>query len=541
MRIKGNYIDIENEHIFAAEVEVIDGKIASITPLNETVGNYILPGFIDAHIHIESSMVMPSAFAKVAVLHGTVATVSDPHEIANVLGMQGVNLMIENSKLVPFHFFFGAPSCVPATTFETAGAELNADDINTLMQSPDIWYLSEVMNYPAVIHSDAEMMRKLDFAKKSKKPIDGHAPGVTGNDLKTYINAGISTDHECVSYQEGLEKLELGMKVLIREGSAAKNFEALIALLEKYPKQIMFCSDDKHPDDLMVGHINQLVLRALAKGHKLFDVLYAACIAPAKHYKLPVGLLKVGDSADFIVVDSITNFNVIETYIKGTAVAQHGISHIPEIPVKIMNRFNCDAITTEQIQVKSQSKKIKVIEAYNQQLVTGCVEVELPSVNGFLQSNTALDVIKIVVVNRYFNAPPSVAFIKNFGFKTGAIAGCIAHDSHNIVAIGVEDQYIVEAINAVIKEKGGISIASNSYSEVLPLPIAGIISPNQVADVGHAYQNLHIKAKELGCQLDAPYMSLSFMALLVIPSLKISDKGLFNGTKFEFTSLEALS
>lgn len=539
MIIKANYIDIENRNIYAAAITIDGSKIVTVQAIDEELEDYILPGFIDAHIHIESSMVLPSEFAKVAVLHGTVGTVSDPHEIANVMGIYGVNYMIENSKTVPFNFFFGAPSCVPATSFETAGASIDAKGIEALMQSKDIWYLAEVMNYPAVIHRDAEIMQKVSAAHKVNKPVDGHAPGLTGNDLEQYISAGISTDHECFAYNEGLEKLKLGMKVIIREGSAAKNFDALIPLLKVFPKQIMFCSDDKHPDDLLLGHINQLVLRAINQGYDLYDVLHAACILPVKHYKLPVGQLKVNDAADFIVINNLKEFKVKQTFIKGSCVAQNQISNIETKPFYIINQFNCHAITAEQLELKSSNGKIKIIEAFNRQLITACVVDTLPIIDGFLTTDITKDILKIVVVNRYFNAPPSVAFIKNFGLKEGAIASCIAHDSHNIVAVGVDDESLAQAINLIIENKGGISVAHQHGKDVLPLPVAGIMSNKSVDEVAAGYQSLHYKAKELGCKLDAPFMSLSFMALLVIPALKLSDKGLFDGVNFNLTDLQA--
>lgn len=537
MTIKANYVDIENRQIFAAEVKIEGRKIVAVTAIDEVVDDYILPGFIDAHIHIESSMVLPAEFAKVAVLYGTVGTVSDPHEIANIMGIDGVNYMIENSKTVPFNFFFGAPSCVPATSFETAGATIDADGIKALMQSDDIWYLAEVMNYPAVIHRDTKIMQKVSAAHQANKPVDGHAPALTGPDLQQYISAGISTDHECFTYNEGLEKLKLGMKVIIREGSAAKNFDALIPLMKVFPNQMMFCSDDKHPDDLLLGHINQLVLRAIKEGYNLFDVLYAACVLPVKHYQLPVGLLNVNDDADFIVINNLQEFNVKQTFIKGICVAQNQKSNITTKPFYNINKFNCTPITAQQLAIKSGNGKIKVIEAFNRQLITASIVETVPVVNGFLTTNTAKDILKIVVVNRYFDAPPSVAFIKNFGLKEGAIASCIAHDSHNIVAVGVDDESLAQAINLIIECKGGISVAHQHGKDVLPLPVAGIMSNLSVDEVAAAYQNLHAKAKELGCQLDAPFMSLSFMALLVIPALKLSDKGLFDGVNFKFTEL----
>lgn len=539
--IKANYVDIVNRNIFAAEVSVSQQKIISVEPINEQVEGYLLPGFIDSHIHIESSMVLPSEFAKVAVLHGTVATISDPHEIANVMGVPGVEYMIANSKTVSFHFFFGAPSCVPATAFETAGDTIDASQIENLMLHPDIWYLAEVMNYPAVINRDEEIMRKINAAHKAGKPVDGHAPGIVGMAIEKYYSAGISTDHECFTYNEGLEKLKLGMKVLIREGSAAKNYEALIPLIKDFPKQIMFCSDDKHPDDLLLGHINDTVKRAVEQGYDVFDVLHAACVLPVKHYKLPVGLLQPGNNADFILVNNLQEFKILKTYIKGNCVADNGKSLIQTSPYHIINKFNCSKISANQLRVKSSTKKIKVIEALNKQLITNFITDELNMDNGFLQTDSRKDILKIVVVNRYHHeASPSVAFIKGFGLQQGAIASCIAHDSHNIVAVGVDDESITAAINMIIQNNGGISVSSPEIGDhILPLPVAGIMSPHPVSEIGAKYQHLHHMAKSMGCLLDAPYMTLSFMALLVIPALKISDKGLFDANNFRFVSLEA--
>ena len=538
MKLKGNIVDVINKRIFKGEVTFKDGKILSIEekPNNETV--YILPGFIDAHIHIESSMLVPSEFAKIAVTHGTVATVSDPHEIANVLGIAGVHFMIENGKQVPFKFNFGAPSCVPATHFESAGAIINADAINTLLQNPDIKYLAEMMNYPGVIHDDKEVLKKIAWAKHYNKPIDGHAPGVVGNDVTKYINAGISTDHECFTYNEALEKLEKGMKILIREGSAAKNFEALVDLLPQYYRDIMFCSDDKHPDDLLIGHINQLCARAVAKGIDIFKILQAACINPVKHYNLDVGLLQVGHNADCIVVQDLKDFKTLKTYVNGVLVYNNGTSLIETVAFKNLNNFNCKRKTVADFKIASSAKRIRVIEALEGQLVTNEIIENANLVDGYLVSNTDTDVLKMAVINRYQDKKPALAFIKNFGLKEGAIASSVGHDSHNIIVVGVTDEAICKAVNLIIENKGGICAVSNTKEAIVKLPIAGIMSDKPCAVIGKQYQTLDAMAKTMGCTLNAPYMSLSFMALLVIPSLKLSDKGLFSGSSFTFTNLE---
>ena len=540
MNVKGNIVDILNKRIFKGEVVIENGHISAIREVDHSEENYILPGFVDAHIHIESSMLVPSEFAKIAVVHGTVATVSDPHEIANVLGVKGVDFMIENGKKVPLKFNFGAPSCVPATSFESAGAIIDADDIKKMMENPDIKYLAEMMNYPGVLFDDKEVLKKMQHSKNNNKPIDGHAPGLRGEDATKYIAAGISTDHECFTFDEALEKLQKGMKVLIREGSAAKNFEALITLLPEHFENMMFCSDDKHPDDLLLGHINQLCERAVAKGIDVFKVLQAACVNPVKHYNLEVGLLQKGDAADFILVDNLKEFNVLETYINGELVAKNGESFVKSVPFEVLNNFNTDKKKVADFRFESSVNKIRVIEALDGELVTNQMEAASLVVDGNLVSNTATDVLKMTVVNRYKNAEPSIAFIKNFGIKEGAIASSVGHDSHNIIAIGVSDEAICKAVNLIIENRGGICAVNNLEEKIVSLPVAGIMSDKSAKEIGKAYAELDVMAKQMGSTLRAPYMSLSFMALLVIPSLKLSDKGLFDGTSFQFTSLEVL-
>lgn len=538
MQIQGNIVDIENRRIFKGEIVVENGKITSVKESNHTENTFILPGFVDAHIHIESSMLVPSEFAKIALTHGTIATVSDPHEIANVLGVDGVNFMIENGKKVPLKFNFGAPSCVPATSFESAGAVIDANDIKTLLENPEIKYLAEMMNYPGVIYQDEEVLKKIAWAKHYNKPVDGHAPGLRGKDLDTYIAAGIYTDHECFTYEEALEKLQKGMKVIVREGSAAKNFEALIDLLPEHYENMMFCSDDKHPDDLLVGHINQLCKRAVAKGIDVFKVLKTACVNPVKHYNLDVGLLNEGDVADFIIVEDLEKFKVIQTYINGELVAENGKSFVESVDFEVLNNFNTDKKKNSDFEFHSASEKIRVIEALDGELVTNEIEANSLLEDGNLVSDVDNDVLKMTVVNRYKNAEPAIAFIKNFGLKEGAIASSVGHDSHNIIAVGVSDEAICKAVNLLIENKGGICAVTHSEEKVVPLPVAGIMSDQPAEIIGKAYAELDAIAKEMGSKLRAPYMTLSFMALLVIPALKLSDKGLFDGNSFKFTSVE---
>ncbi len=537
--MKGQFVDIPNQAIYAAEIITGNGKILAINRSEKAPSHYILPGFIDAHIHIESSMLIPSEFAKVALTHGTVATVSDPHEIANVLGIKGVEFMIENGNTVPLKFNFGAPSCVPATTFETAGAAINSKGIEELLKRDDIKYLAEMMNYPGVLHQDEEVMTKIAAAGKYGKPVDGHAPGLKGNLAEKYIAAGISTDHECFTAEEALDKLKFGMKILIREGSAAKNFEALIPLLNEHYKNIMFCSDDKHPDDLLEGHINKLVARAIAKGNDLFKVLRAACINPIEHYDLDVGQLRTGDPADFIVTEDFKDFKVLETYIDGVKVAEQGKALFKTDPVSPINHFNTEIKKPSDFEVKAHgTARINCIEALDGELITRSLKVLPKILDGNLVSDIDNDILKITVVNRYENVKPAIAFIKNFGLKDGAIASCVGHDSHNIIAVGVSDDAICEAVNAIIDNKGGLSAVGQGQKQVLPLPVAGIMSPDNGEIVAQAYSKIDQLTKSLGCKLSAPFMTLSFMALLVIPSLKLSDRGLFDGDSFEFVPLQ---
>lgn len=536
--VTGNLVDVWKKSIYPAEIRVEYGIIQSIRPLDVSpFTHYILPGFIDSHVHVESSMLVPSEFARLAVVHGTVGTISDPHEIANVCGMEGVEFMIRNGKQVPFKFNFGAPSCVPATVFETAGASLNSGEVQRLLEKDEIRYLSEMMNFPGVLSKDPEVMKKIAAAHALGKPVDGHAPGLRGEKAREYIEAGISTDHECFTKEEALDKLSYGMHILIREGSAAKNFEALIDLLHDHPRMIMFCSDDKHPDSLMEGHINQLCARAVAKGIDIFSVLRAACVNPVLHYHLDIGLLREGDPADFIIAEDLINFRVKQTYIDGQLVADNGKTMIGSVHITPINQFHCEEVTAADLAIRvqeypSQDGLIPVIEALDGQLITNKLMLRGREKSGCWVSDTDNDVLKMVVVNRYKPSPVAKCFIRNFGFRSGAIASSVAHDSHNIVAVGADDESLAKAINLVIREKGGVSCCTEDASSVLSLPVAGLMSARNGYDVAKEYTAIDAMAKSLGSSLAAPFMTLSFMALLVIPHLKLSDMGLFNGDDF---------
>jgi adenine deaminase len=536
MKVIGKMIDINNRDIYPAILHFDKGIINEIERIKTAPEIFILPGLIDAHIHIESSMLTPGAFAQVAVKHGTIGVVSDPHEIANVLGIEGVNYMINDSKKVPLKFWFGAPSCVPATQFETNGARIDHEEIEGLLARKEIKYLSEMMNYPGVINHDIEVLLKLNAAKKYLKPIDGHSPGLTGELLKLYISAGISTDHECSSLDEAKEKISLGMKILIREGSAAKNLEALKSLIKTDPQMVMLCSDDLHPEMLSLRHLNKIVAKLISDGFDIYDVIKTCTINPALHYNLNAGSLMRGQPADFILVDDYNKMNVLETWIGGNKVFDNGTVLFSYNKGESLNKFNCKRIKQPDISVARESKNMLVIEAIEEELLTK-KDIIGTGKNRIIESNTDSDILKIVVKDRYNDSPPSVGFIKGFKLKKGAFASSVAHDSHNIICIGTNDEDIVSAINEIVALKGGLSVSICGKISSLQLSIAGIMSDLSCDEVASAYENLAQKVISMGCRFRAPFMTLSFMALLVIPELKMSDQGLFDGDKFCFTPL----
>jgi adenine deaminase len=536
-QISGNIVDVVERRVYPGTIEITGGIISRIIEEHTNYSTYLIPGFIDSHVHVESSMLTPTEFARVAVIHGTVGSVCDPHEIANVMGIDGIRYMITDGDSVPFKFYWGASSCVPATPFETAGARIDADQVQALLKIDKVKCLSEMMNFPGVLGNDPEVMAKIDLAKLYKKVIDGHAPGLRGKELEKYISSGISTDHECFSKSEALEKIRFGMKIQIREGSAAKNFDALIPIAKEHANTCMFCSDDKHPEDLIAGHINKMVKKAIHYGVDLIDVLRIASLNPIRHYGLDVGLLQVGDPADFLVVDDLRNLRILKTVIDGELVARDGTTKMPETPRRRVNVFRARGKKVDDFKVRKREGKIHVIEARDGQLITGRVHV-VPKVSGDnVISDPLRDILKIAVVNRYKDAPPSLGFVRNFGLKKGAIGSSVAHDSHNIVAVGVDDIDISRAVNLIIESQGGISATCGKTDKVLPLPVAGIMSDLNYEEVARRYRELDAFAKELGSRFTAPFMTLSFMALLVIPEIKISDRGLFDAMRFEFIDL----
>ncbi len=538
MKIEGQFVDLFQKEIYPASVSIDGDKIVDIVPLSkEITGPYIMPGFVDAHVHVESSMLVPSRFAELAIVHGTVATVSDPHEIANVLGRKGVEFMLQDASKVPLKMHFGVPSCVPATPFETSGAVLDAREVERLLKRPDLFYLAEMMNYPGVVHNDAEVMKKIQAAKANNKPIDGHAPGLVGSDLDTYANAGITTDHEAFTLEEARQKIKKGMKIQIREGSAAKNYNALAPIINEFPEEVMFCMDDCHPDDLLKGHINKLVKRALKDGYDLFDVLRAACLNAVQHYNLPVGLLRKGDPADFIVVNDLNDFAIEQVYVNGELVFDKGGVKWSRPKTEAVNAFVSYSLSVNDFVIPAKGTKVKVIQVEDGELITSTKIMTPKQAKHNFIADTEQDILKIAVVNRYQKAPVQVGFVTGFGLKKGAFASSIAHDSHNIIVVGVNDEDMRTAAETLMACKGGIAVVDNTNVDLLELPVAGLMSLETGEEVADKYQRLDLLAKKFGCDLKAPFMTLAFMALLVIPELKIGDKGLFDGKKFEFTEL----
>ncbi len=533
-KISGNIVDVLQDRIYPGTIIFSNGKIVDIIEDDIHVKNYIIPGFVDSHFHIESTMLTPAEFARIAVTHGTVGVVADPHEIANVLGIDGVKYMIENAEQSPLNFFFGAPSCVPATPFETSGAILGAEEVEQLLRMDKISHLGELMNFPGVINDDPLVLKKIALARKYSKKIDGHAPGLRGDDLKKYVNAGISTDHECTELGEALEKLELGMKIIIRESSACKDFDTLIPIAEKHYDQCMFACDDQHPDDLVIGNINVLVKKALKYGLDIMKVLRIASFNPVNHYGLDVGLLRIGDDADFLVIDNFEDLNILQTFIKGKLVAENGKTLLQKTKSEIVNNFKTGKKSIDDFFIRAKDSDINVIHVKDGEILTGKVVVPPVISGGFAVTDPAMDLLKIAVVNRYQDTKPAVGFVKGFGLRRGAIASSVAHDSHNIITVGVDDGSITSAVNTIIEHKGGICVVDDVEPTILPLPIAGIICDLDYLEIALKYEEIDLLAKKLGSKLKAPFMMLSFLALLVIPEIKMSDKGLFDGNKFEF-------
>lgn len=536
MILKGKILDPLKRRIYNGIITVSDGLISSIEESGEEYKDYIVPGFIDSHVHIESSMLVPSEFAVAAIRHGTVGVIADPHEIANVCGERGIEFMIENGNTVPLKFMFGLPSCVPATSLESSGAVINDKETYRILKNGSVGFLAEMMNFPGVLSGEAGIVGKLEAARELGMVIDGHAPGLRGEALIRYVSSGISTDHEAVTIEEAIEKINAGMKILIREGSAARNLDALHSLVSTHPNEVMLCCDDVHPERLIEGHINLIVKRLLTAGHDMFNVFMASSVNPVKHYGINVGLLQVGESADFQIVNNLTDLNVKEVYIAGERVYGDYNIQFNRPRVEAINNFNSSKVDKGELKIVADGTRLRVIQAFDGELTTGSKFVSVKE--GFeVNPDIENDILKIVVKERYRDNPPVTAFIKGFGLKRGAFAGSVAHDSHNIIAVGCDDSSISEAVNMVVDMKGGLAVFDGGAKLKLELPIGGIMSDVPCGTMASRYQEMSDYLKEMGSGLMAPFMTLSFMSLLVIPELKLGDRGLFQLSSFSFVDL----
>ena len=533
--IEGNLVDIDNREFYPCTITVSDGKILSIERNSNSYNHYICPGFIDAHVHIESSMLMPSEFSKLVIPNGTVGVVSDPHEIANVLGVEGVKMMIKNGEETPLKIFWGIPSCVPATPLDKPGNIITAEDTEILAKTGQFTMLAEVMNIPGVLNGEPEVIAKLDIAKKYALRIDGHAPELRGDTLSAYIAHGIETDHESSELEEAEEKISKGMQIMIREGSAAKNYDALKSLIATRTDNVMFCTDDSHADDLLIkGHINYLVKKAVSDGFGIFDILQVACINPVHFYHLDVGTLHVGDKTDFIILEDLESLDIHATYINGVEVYRKGGKiEISDSKIPCLNLFNHDIIKDIDIRTDVEGD-IHCIKVVPDSIITERMMLHFDRRIENYQSDVDSDILKIVYLNRYYNTKPQVGFISGIGIKHGAFASSISHDSHNIIAVGCTDTDIVTAVNEVIKLKGGLVVNDSEKLHALPLPVGGIMSDRSGQEVAEQYMELNKLLSKMGTPLNSPFMTLSFMALIVIPTLKIGEKGIFDFDKFDF-------
>ena len=507
-------------------------------------GRFVAPGFIDAHVHIESSMSCPTEFARSVLPHGTTTVAADPHEIANVLGAEGIGYMIDSSKDQPVNIYFTLPSCVPATDMETSGAKLGADDLLPFMDNCRIIALGEVMNFPGVICRDNEVLRKIEGMKKQIKPVDGHAPGLTGRDLYAYISAGIFSDHECTTEKEAKEKLNAGMHIMIREGTGAKNLEDLLPIINRQTaRRVMWCTDDRHPHDIIKeGHIDYIVRSAIRMGLDPVIAIQMATINPAEYFGLNhVGAIAPGRQADLVVFSDIKNPVIEEVYFRGNLAAKEG-KMLPEIkrpaPLNIRSSMNID-IAKIDFSIPALSRQARVIEVISDQIVTGQSLIKVAVSGNSAVSDIKRDILKIAVVERHKGTHNTgMGFARGFGLKQGALASSVAHDSHNIIIVGTNDEDMKTALEAVVKMGGGLAAAGNGkILAALPLPIAGLMSLQPLKTIKEKLDNLINISREFGSSLSDPFMTLSFLALPVIPELKITDKGLVDVSKFRIVPL----
>lgn len=532
--IEGNIVDVLTGEIFPGRIGHEGGVITSVERTPGPFRSFLVPGFIDCHVHIDSSLLCPSRFAEAAVPHGTTAVVTDPHEIANVLGVPGIAWMREDAACAPFRVFFTAPSCVPATPFETSGATLGPAEVEKLLAEDDVVALGEVMNYHGAIARDPDVMAKIRAARVSGKPIDGHGPLLAGNALREYLSLGISTDHECTGAAEAFEKHDLGMRILVRDGSAAKNLAALAPFARMH--EFLLVTDDILASDLLAGHLDTRLATAVSLGVEPLHALRAATIRPAEHYRLPLGAMAKGRKADAVRVADLSSFAVEEVYIGGTLVAAGGAAAFAPRPVPMPGAIRIAPKGADDfaLPASGRSAKVRVIRVIPDEIVTGSETADLRVEHGRVVPDAGRDVLLISVVNRYREAPVASGFVSGFGLKTGAIASSVAHDSHNIIAVGTNPGDMAAAVGAIVRESGGLAACGGGSATVLPLPLAGLMSGDPPRDVHERLERLHAAACGMGCVLPRPFMTLSFLSLLVIPRLKIGDRGLFDADAFRF-------
>jgi len=525
--LRGNILNVFTGDIYPAEIIIEDGIIKMVRKIKADFDGILLPGFIDSHTHIESSLMTPSSFAEATIPHGTTAVISDPHEIANVMGLEGIDFMIDDSKRVPLKFFFTAPSCVPATEFETAGAKIGINEIRTLLERDDIVALGEMMDFPGVISENPEVIKKIEVAREACKPIDGHAPLLSGDDLCKYVEKGISTDHESVYAEEAREKKELGMKIMIREGSSAKNLQDLASMGGDF-----LVSDDIEPRDLIEGHMNAILRKAVEYGIDEVEAVRMVTINPADHYSLDFGAIAPGRSADIVLVDNLKNFTVKKVFIDGRLVAKDGkrlfkIRGEERTPLQGKIRIKDLEPSRLEIQAPGNKARVRIINVFDGQIITSESAQELPSIDGIIQPLPEDDILKASVIDRYGHGNIGNGFVKGFGIQEGALASTVAHDSHNLIVVGTSTDYMMEAID-VLKGVGGlVAVAPDEYIH-LKLPVAGLMSHERVNILAYKARQLNDFVADMGSSLSNPFMTMSFLSLLVIPRLRLSDKGLFN-------------
>jgi adenine deaminase len=543
----GRIVNVFSGEIYRADVAIHKGTIAGLGEYKgkksiDVASKLILPGLIDSHVHLESSMLTPAEFAKAVLPNGTTAVVADPHEIANVLGEKGITYILKASEDLPLDFYFMLPSCVPATPLETSGARLKTADLLPFLKHGRVLGLAEMMNYPGVLSGDAEVLQKL--RSFSGQIIDGHAPGLSGKDLSAYVGTGITSDHECTSADEAREKMRLGMTIFIREGSAAKDMEALLpAVTVANSRFFCFATDDFQPGDLKNGSINELVKKAIRLGLDPMTAVRMATINPARHFGLKrKGAVLPGYDADLVIIDSFDDFGVVMVFKQGKLVAKSDTCVIPcksSHHEQTKRTVRIRPITEQDIRIKAKTGHARVIELIPDQIETKHSVLPVSAQSGFVFSDTERDILKLMVIERHkATGNIGLGLVKGFGLRSGAIAGTVAHDSHNIIAAGVSDDDILVAVSEIRKLQGGLVVVHNKkVLAEIPLPVAGLMSDKPLSYVVEKLSEIEVAVKELGVKIKHPFGILSFLALPVIPELKLTDKGLVDVNQFKFVDL----